>query len=221
MFEDDEEANARPPSGSMSLSRRLSTHPVITGEYKIVETYREMDSHYNDAPKVLAEPIWEQQAQEPDNYYAAFLQFCSLPMGKRKIVDGMKLWTGSDKFSWDYKGVAGQWKWQERAAKRDLYLAQQAEEQWIQRDLERREQIYNLGKRLLSTGEKGLDDIDETTINNPMAVTRLISLGHELTASSIPQAKLEADQVSEVLARLPEERRKTVLEILMARITQE
>lgn len=223
-----------PPSGSMSLSRRLSAHPVITGEYKLMPLAHEAKDnvgvyhdfatfHGDEPPEIFEEPIYNQQLTEPDNYYAAFLQFCSLPQGRRFIKEGQELWHGTrlSRQDWNYEGVARKWKWLERAARRDIFMQQQVEEQWMRRDVERRERIYEIGNRLLNAGERGLNDIDEETITNPMAVTRLIALGHELTEASIPQAKLEPDELGEVFDRLPASRRKNVLEILMARITRE
>lgn len=173
----------------------------------------------------LADPLWEQQPLETKKHYAMFLGYASLRPSERSLAQAWRLHVeGSSKeglpMSTFYRNLAHGWHWQERAAARDLFLAQDQMARWVERDKERRDTAYTLGDMLTKQALRALnriDKLDESEFKVSLADAKDVALaGTQLQERAIPTIQLGVDQMKLIVARLPPEKRQRLLDRLMA-----
>ena len=174
----------------------------------------------------LVDPIWEQQPQESRRHYTMFLQYLAFKPFERTLINAWRLSTvGSSKegrrMSRNYRELAQNWRWAERAAARDFFEAQNLQSKWIERDRSRREDAYELGTKLVKQSKRVLDIADKTP-DSELHVSLgeakdLAVAGTTLQGNAIPTIQLAADQMQWLLGSLSSDKRAEVIR----RLTQQ
>ncbi len=165
------------------------------------------------------EPIWERQPGEKSSYFSMFIAYAALEPGQRSLANGWKRWSGKDsKRSGAYGNAAATWRWIDRVAAWDAYKAEQQQHKWLTRDLDRREQDYEVGGKLRTKATKALDELGDDDLNDPKIVAQFLALASDLQEKAVPKVQLQPDQIQQVLSSLSLERREIVLKMLVAEI---
>ena len=160
--------------------------------------------------------VWRQltDAGEEDHAYAMFLAFAQIPPAERSLSEGWRRWSGRNTMNSGYYTNGNNWKWGERAARRDIAKIQAEEKEWLERDMERREQDFLVGEELRKMAKEAMPDVE---LDSPMSIARYIALASDLQEKAIPKLNLQTpEEVSSLLSMLPVERRDIVIRMLIA-----
>lgn len=163
---------------------------------------------------------WDKQPGETAKEYAMFVTYASLPNSTRTLKQTTRIYSGKPGAvnTETARAAARKNNWIERAAAWDVEKLRRKEQQWLERDASRREQDYNVGEKLRAKAIEALDYIDEDELRDPKNIARMLELASNLQQAAVPPTRLEADHVKQILSRLPDDRRKVVVELLMARV---
>ncbi len=178
--------------------------------------------------RLLHEPVWEQQTQEPICEpavdYQLFLAYCDLEPQERSI----KRWS-------EFCGEKGLlalgrarnnnkdlsrlrlFRWIERAAVYDIHQRQRKAAEWYRRDEARRDSQYQTGRELVDYGKSVLNLVTSASPEPDMGLAmKTLSTGYLYQADAVPQLQLSVDQMQNTLAMLGPEKRAAVLSYLRA-----
>ena len=176
------------------------------------------------------EPIWNRQSTlgETNDYYAMFLAFCNIRPTSRTVASSWREWTkGTPQegtlASSTYSQIANAFHWSERAAARDVQELRERYSQWGQRDWDWRENDYKTGDTLRAKAEEALKDMNLSEFKPDIAtIISMLQTASNLQKGSIPNiGALSSTQIQDILAALPDAKRKRVLRIVMAEYKDE
>jgi hypothetical protein len=182
-------------------------------------------------PDTFEEPIWQRQVAlgETNEYYTMFLEFCNIRPTVRSVANCWRERTlgtpheGKGPSS-TYCQLAQAFHWAERAAARDVQELRDKYTKWGERDWDWREQDYHIGEQLRKQAMKALKKIEEvndkpdnTMVPDIQVVLSMLQMASTIQKGSIPNiGALTSVQVQDILAALPDAKRKKVLRIVMA-----
>ncbi len=178
--------------------------------------------------RLLREPVWEQQTQEPLGEpavdYQLFLAYCDLEPQERSI----KRWNQSC----SEKGLLPPnhtvsnnkdksrlklFRWIERAAVYDIHQRQRKAAEWYRRDEARRDDQYKAGQQLVSYGKTVLNLVTSASAEPDIGTAmKTLSTGYLYQAEAVPNLQLSVDQMQNTLALLDPDKRTAVLSYLRA-----
>jgi hypothetical protein len=206
------------------------TDEVIEGEATVVEESQEAAlvpaSAANAFPDPLEDyldPVWNRQPGEPVKAYAGFLTYRNLPSGRRTVGKACKLaLTGSldgpaKARTGSFTRWASEWKWAERALAFDKHLADEAAQQWIKRDLDRREADYAVADKIREIAQVALDKAEPDKMS-AMQAAKLALVASELQQVALDGIRPQAGKVKELLDAMPQGMRERVVSIVMAKM---
>jgi len=174
-------------------------------------------------------PTYGRQNGESIEGHQKFLTYAILPPGDRTI---QRAYEDYWKDRHERKGgvpksiprslfqLAKHWRWKERAYAADLTRYQKAEDRWVERDAERRDEDWDAGRILRNKALIALNKINVSGDERLSAATiaRFIELASSLQDRSIPELQLNQTQITDLLASLPEDRQGRIIRILAAEI---
>jgi len=172
-------------------------------------------SHYK-------EPIWERQTELGENPkdYAAFLCYSQIHPSKRTIGQAWRNWSKKDTggMSGNFKSKSMIYHWDERAAAWDIEKINDSKQDWIMRDETRRDGDYEIGALLKEIARGRLTSIvDGEEHISPGIAARFAELGSKLQGDAIPNISLEQDEITGLFKALSEQRRESIVAILLAK----
>ena len=170
-------------------------------------------------------PIWEQQtdAGETKEMYTMFLSYRNLKPAERTVMSAWRAWTKDTDaegkgISSVFSGIAQAFLWSERAATYDIARLQDRYKVWGQRDWMLRDEVWEAGASIHKKAMKALDKIKDEELNLSLAeIAGLLTTATALREKAIPSiGTLNTNQIREVLAAMPENKRESVLRIVVA-----
>ena len=171
--------------------------------------------------EAMKEPLWEFQPEvgEIEDAYKQFLIYASFPPTERTIQKAWEIWSqGTTQRSHNISSHFNRYQWAPRASAWDIYKLKTVQNDWITREEKRREEDFAMGDLLRMIARDNLERLHhsgaEITANQ---AARFAELASELQHKAIPSAKLDAQEIKELMNALPEERRKRVVGILIAK----
>jgi len=175
------------------------------------------------------EPIWSQQKDygETNEYYAMFLSFCNVSPSHRSLNNTWREWTKDAGYgqhpSTTYKQIASAFHWIERAAARDVQELRERYSIWSERDWDWREGDYKTGETLRKQAERAIEHLNSDDFKPDIqTIISMLQTASSLQKGSIPNiGALSSTQVQDILAALPDSKRKRVLRIVMAEYKEE
>ena len=198
------------------------TRKAFTRTYRTGTVYSNQEISNIDKDSGLVNPVWEIQPQigETDYYYRAFLIFADLPPVERKYGDAYKKFTGKVASpSPAFLVAAKNNLWILRASALDVHRYQAQKETWVLKDDDRRRADYEIGELLRELSLKRLEQVNfaDLSVNQALRFAELASM---LQANSIPKDMLNGDNIKDLLTSLPDDRRKVVIGILIAKFNE-
>jgi len=175
-----------------------------------------------DESQFPIKPLWSQQPSEPNGAYGIFKAYMLLPEGKRSLkrayhryleMQGKKPANPGG----DLANLAKVWKWEERAKLYDAYRLKQADAEWIDREVELREQMFLAGSLLFDKAIEALKGVEPEKIPLPL-IPKYLDMAVKLMERAKPN--LDKEALDTILQSLPPERKRRVLTILMAKLTE-
>jgi len=170
-------------------------------------------------------PIWEAQidAGETKEMYSMFLCYRNIRPAERTVMGAWRIWTKDTQsegkaISSYFSGVAQAFLWSERAATYDIARLQDRYKVWGQRDWMLRDEVWDAGEKIHKKAMTALDKIKDENLNLSLAeIASLLSTATALREKAIPSiGTLNTNQIREVLAAMPENKREAVLRIVVA-----
>jgi len=193
------------------------------------EITREDDPMYDLYPPeakrpkdLFKQPIYDRQLGESQNEYQRFLVFASLPPAKRTVLRAWREWNAQNegslttKPSNQFRNISSHWRWGERAYVLDLQKVKLSQQIWIERDIERREQDWQVGDELRQKAFAALDTLNADELG-PSSIAKFFALASDLQKESVPETGLNSDDLGNILNNLPKDRRDRVIEIVVAK----
>lgn len=169
---------------------------------------------------VLIPPIWERQPGESPEAYTALLNSFTasdrislrspdshLPVQVNHSRNQITQW-------------ANKWRWTERRVAHDEWLKRRAQEVWIERDWQRREEDFNAGQQLRDVARNSLQTyLDDPTRELPInQVPFFLKIASDLQGAAIPDGSLSQDEIRDIISTMPDEKRKLLIQLMVARM---
>ena len=172
----------------------------------------------------LTNPVWEMQSQigETEYYHRAFMIFADLPANERIVLNAYKRFTGKQQslaISESFARASRDYFWHKRAAALDLHRYEVQRESWVLKDDERRTADFEMGEILRNLSLERLRTVNPSELSLTLAI-RFAEVASLLQNNAVPKDMLNRDNIKALLVSLPEDRRRTVIAILIAKLNQ-
>jgi hypothetical protein len=180
--------------------------------------------------ELFEKPIYNRQPGESNIRYQQFLTYASIPVEKRSFAESWRKWIAERRpekgirkdgklitMSGDWTNAARHWLWEERAYSLDVSRLRLREQQWIERDIERREKDWEAAATLREKALEALEKLESDDITTGI-IARYIELASNIQERTIPHLQLNQTQIKDLLSSASDEKRGEVIRILMAEI---
>lgn len=178
--------------------------------------------------ELFSNQYYEQQPDEDNVRYQKFLTFASQPSEKRTVQRAWEIWAKErrdlkegdhiPRVPNSFYNTSRHWRWQERSHALDIQRMKLAEQIWIERDVERREEDWGIGNDVRKKAVTALNGLDTDDLS-PGMILKYLEVASNLQRDAVPSMKLNQNQLKSLITSLPEERRGRVIRILMAEVT--
>jgi len=179
---------------------------------------------------LFSPPIYERQEGESIVNHQKFLTFALISPGDRTVQRAYeKFWEERHKRTLghtpknipvSFYQTAKHWRWSERAYALDLTRYQKIEDKWVERDADRRDEDWNVGKQLREKALQALSKInlDNGDKLNAATIARYLELASSLQQKSVPEVELNTVQITDLLESVSGDRKDRIVRILAAEI---